>query len=88
MPRATVDIHAALEAVNPLIADVRERGEAALLDQAERFDGVRPNAIRVPEEAIRDALAELDPAVRDGLEIAIANMRIGHEAQLPEERRT
>ncbi len=27
-----------------LIDDVRERGEAALLDQAERFDGVRPDA--------------------------------------------
>nr|NLD41660.1 histidinol dehydrogenase [Actinomycetales bacterium] len=88
MPRATVDIHAALEAVTPLIADVREQGEAALLDQAERFDGVRPASIRVPEEAITAALEGLDPAVREGLEIAIANMRIGHEAQLPEERRT
>lgn len=88
MPRATVDIHAALEAVHPLIADVRERGEVALLDQAERFDGVRPTSIRVPESALTQALEELDPAVREGLEIAITNARIGHTAQMPEERRT
>ncbi len=88
MPRATVDIHAALEAVTPLIADVRERGEAALLDQSERFDGVRPESVRVPQEALTAALEELDPAVREGLEIAAAHMRLGHEAQLPAERRT
>ncbi|HZK06342.1 MAG TPA: histidinol dehydrogenase [Actinomycetaceae bacterium] len=88
MPRATVDIPAALEAVTPLIHDVRERGAEALLDQAERFDGVRPENIRVPEEAISAALEGLDPAVRDALEIAIEHAQIAHTAQLPEERRT
>lgn len=88
MPRATIDITAALTAVTPLIADVRSRGAAALVDQAELFDGVRPASIRVPEAELARALTELDPEVRAGLEIAIANARLAHTAQLPEERRT
>lgn len=88
MPRATVDIHAALDAVAPLIDDVRTRGVAALLDQAERFDGVRPASLRVPEQALDDALAGLDPTVREALEVSIAHARLGHAAQLPEPRTT
>lgn len=88
MPRATVDIEAALEAVRPLIAAVRQHGAAAILDQSERFDGVRPAHIRVPEAELVRALEELDPAVRHGLELSIENARLGHTAQLPEERRT
>ena len=88
MPRATIDVAAALETVTPLIADVRERGESALADQAERFDGVRPSQLRVPAEALARALAELDPEVRNGLEISIRNARAAHAAQLPEEKVT
>lgn len=41
LPRADLDVAAALEAVAPLIEDVRVRGAAALRDAAERFDHVR-----------------------------------------------
>lgn len=88
MPRATLDVAAALDAVRPLIADVRSRGAQALTDQAERFDGVRPAEIRVPAAALAGALAGLDPAVKDALEISIANARAAHAAQLPEEKVT
>ncbi|MCA1943012.1 MAG: histidinol dehydrogenase, partial [Yonghaparkia sp.] len=48
VPRAASDVGSAVDAVDALIAEVRERGSAALLDQAERFDRVRPTSIRVP----------------------------------------
>ena len=88
LPRADLDVAAALEAVAPLIEDVRARGAAALRDAAERFDHVRPEHLRVPASAIERALADLDPAVREGLELSIAHNRAGHAAQLPVERLT
>ena len=88
LPRAAVDVAAALDVVTPLMADVRERGAAALRDAAERFDHVRPEHLRVPAEAIAEALAGLDPAVREALEVSIAHNRAGHAAQLPTERVT
>lgn len=86
LPRAAIDIDAALAAVKPLVADVRERGVDALMDQAERFDGVRPTSIRVPAHACEEALANLDPELVAAIELAIAHVRIGHEMQMPEER--
>ena len=39
----------ALETVAPIVADVRARGDEALLEWTERFDGPRPDGLRVPE---------------------------------------
>ncbi len=83
LPRPAVDVEAALPAVAELVRDVRERGEAALLEQAERFDRVRPGALRVPSAAVEAALAQLSPAVREALETAIARVRLGSAAQVP-----
>jgi len=84
MPRAALDVDAALAVVRPIVDDVRRRGAAALLDLAERFDGVRPAELRVPAAALEQALDALDPAVRVALEESIARCRAGHEAQLPD----
>ena len=83
LPRPAVDVDAALPAVAELVRDVRERGEAALVEQAERFDRVRPAAVRVPEAEITGALASLAPEVREALETAIARVRVGSAAQVP-----
>ncbi|MEO8907065.1 MAG: histidinol dehydrogenase, partial [Microbacteriaceae bacterium] len=47
VPRPALDVSHATEAAAALIDAVRERGDAALADQAERFDGVRPASVRV-----------------------------------------
>jgi len=88
MPRAEVDVEAASHAVAPLIADVRERGAAAVADQSERFDGVRPPALATSAQDIAAALAGLDPKVRHALELAITHARAAHTAQLPTACRT
>lgn len=85
VPRSASDVGSAVEAVDALIADVRARGTAALLDQAERFDRVRPPHIRVPLDALREAEAALDPAVREALVEAIDRVRRGTAAQVPPE---
>jgi len=66
-----------------LIHDVRARGEAALLDQAERLDRVRPDHVRVPQSHIDEALAGLDPAVRTAIEETIRRVRLASAAQVP-----
>ena len=81
LPRAGIDVEQATATVLPIIDDVRERGADAVLDWTERFDGVRPLHLRVPAAAIDDAVAELDPRIRDALEEAIRRARLVHADQ-------
>ncbi|KUL37725.1 histidinol dehydrogenase [Streptomyces sp. NRRL F-4489] len=81
LPRAEFDVEAALETVRPICEDVRHRGTAALIDYARRFDGVEIERVRVPAEALTEALAALDPAVRAALEESIRRARIVHREQ-------
>ncbi|CDR11443.1 histidinol dehydrogenase [Streptomyces iranensis] len=81
LPRAELDVEAALEKVRPICDDVRHRGTAALIDYAHRFDGVTMERVRVPAEALESALAELDPAVRAALEESIRRARLVHREQ-------
>jgi histidinol dehydrogenase len=81
LPRAAVDVSAALAAVTPLVEDVRERGYPAVREATERFDGVAVDEPRVPAEALRRALENLDPAVRAALEESIRRARLVHAEQ-------
>ncbi|MER5180810.1 histidinol dehydrogenase [Streptomyces sp. NPDC002896] len=81
LPRADFDVQAALEKVRPICEAVHHRGDAALIDYAEIFDGVRLDQVRVPAAALTRALDELDPAVRAGLEESIRRARIVHREQ-------
>ncbi|MEC5149996.1 histidinol dehydrogenase [Cryobacterium sp. GrIS_2_6] len=83
IPRAVTDVTAASAVAAELISDVRARGEAALYDQAERLDRVRPDALRVPASDIADALAGLSPEVRIAIEETIRRVRLASEAQVP-----
>ncbi|KQP75988.1 MULTISPECIES: histidinol dehydrogenase [unclassified Aeromicrobium] len=82
LPRAQQDVEHALEVVAPLCEDVRARGEEAVLEYGERFDGVRPASLRVAPEHLAAALEELDPAIRAGLEESVARLRVTCEAEL------
>lgn len=81
LPRADFDVSAALEKVRPICEDVHHRGDAALIEYGEKFDGVKLESVRVPAEAIDKALADLDPAVRAALEESIRRARIVHREQ-------
>jgi histidinol dehydrogenase len=81
LPRAEVDVGAALRLVAPLVEDVAARGYPAAREATMRFDGVEVTDPRVPPAALRQALDDLDPAVRDALAESIRRARIVHEAQ-------
>ena len=71
----------ALETAAPIVADVRDRGDAALLEWTERFDGPRPGGFRVP--AARIARAAVDEDVLGALRAMIAAVQRFSEAQRP-----
>jgi len=71
----------ALATVAPIVADVRERGDAALIEWTERLDGNRDGGIRV--DAARIAAADVADDVLDALRQMIAAVRTFNEAQRP-----
>ena len=71
------------EKVLEIISAVRQRGFAALSELALRFDGVQQDHPLVPAQAIADALAGLDPAVRTALEESISRARKFADGQRP-----
>lgn len=83
VPRALTSTGNAVALAGELIDDVRERGVEALLDQSERFDGVRPNSVRVSKSEIDRAVQSLHPEVRAALEESIRRVRLSSRATLP-----
>src|SRR4051794_139241 len=81
LPRASVDVSAALAAVGPVVEAVAARGYAAVREATLRFDGVDVAEPRVPATALARALEELDPEVRGALVESIRRARVVHEAQ-------
>jgi histidinol dehydrogenase len=82
VPRAELDVEAALDIVRPICDAVRDRGAEAITEFARKFDGVEQQDIAVPPEQLQKALDELDPAVRAGLEESIRRLRLTCEAEL------
>lgn len=82
VPRAETDVASTVAVVQPVLDAVRERGVEAITEYAARFDRVTQTEIAVPAEALTQALADLDPQVRAGLEEAIRRLRLTCEAEL------
>ncbi|WP_103957570.1 histidinol dehydrogenase [Nonomuraea solani] len=81
LPRAELDVEAALEKVRPICEDVRHRGAVAVRELTARFDDVEIASTRVHAEELARALAELDPRVRAALEESIRRARLVHRDQ-------
>jgi histidinol dehydrogenase len=88
VPRPGIDVSVASVLAGELIEAVRLEGGVALMSQAERFDGVRPERLRVSADEIKRSVAELPRAVRDALEESIDRVRRASIAQVPGERIT
>jgi histidinol dehydrogenase len=75
------------EAVRAIIADVRYRGDAALIDLTAKFDGVTLTAetLRLSQAEIDAAEAQCDKAALDALDIAAKRIEVYHRRQLPKD---
>ncbi|MEL7293384.1 MAG: histidinol dehydrogenase [Pseudomonadota bacterium] len=71
-------------AVSEVIAKVRQDGDAALIELTERFDGVKPESIRVSEAEVDQACLRLSAEMKQALEQAYQNISKFHKAQKPQ----
>ena len=69
-------------AVDAVITNVRQNGDAALLEYTEKFDGVKLSDLRVSDEEIARAMMEVSPGLVDTLRAAAANIEAFHRAQV------
>jgi histidinol dehydrogenase len=81
LPRAALDVDAAVARVRPVVEAVHFKGLPAVLEATKRFDEVEASGVRVPAAAIAAALIGLDPAVRSALEESIRRARLVHADQ-------
>ena len=88
IPRATLDIAAAMLVIEPILERVKNGDESELIKLAQEFDGVTPDSIKVSQGALDKALAELDPQVRQALEVSITRIRKVHTDQVRTEKTT
>lgn len=75
--RKTARLEEAERVVAPVLADVRRRGDAALLEYSRRFDGFQGSCVRVPVEG------SLAPELERAVATAAKNIREHAERQLP-----
>ena len=73
----------ARERVETILAAVRDRGDAAIADFTERFDGFRPEPMAVSPEALEQAWTSLPTNLRDALELAHRRITDFHQRQRP-----
>ena len=73
------------QAARAIIEDVIARGDAALIDYTERFDGLAldPEHLAISAEEIDAALAKCDDAALDALALAKERIETFHTAQRP-----
>ena len=88
IPRAKLDVIAAMEVVEPILEKVRTGNESDLIELCRRFDKVAPAQIRVPKSELASALQTLDPKVREALEVAANRIRLVHQDQVREVKTT
>ncbi len=69
-------------AVAEILRNVRERGDAAVLDYTERFDGVKLESLTVSPEEMAEGVAKVEPAFLRVLKRAAANIRKFHSRQV------
>ncbi|ADD43649.1 histidinol dehydrogenase [Stackebrandtia nassauensis] len=81
LPRARFDVAAALAEIQPLLDAIAHHGADPIRRVTAERDGVELDSLRVPAEALRDALDSLDPALRGSLEEAVSRVRAVHSAQ-------
>ena len=82
--RSGVDFEQVLDAVNPIISDVRSRGDAALIEYTKKFDkyDLTASNMRVSQEEIKKAYGKVDPSFVKALRHAQRNIGKFHEEQL------
>jgi len=79
MARPRMDMDSIFDAVRPIVAAVRDEGDAAVARFTQQFDGVTPDPVCVPLEELPEPT--LDPDVQRAFDVAYENIAAFHTAQ-------
>jgi len=82
LPRPMDDANAPLEIVRSIIADVRDRGDAAINELGARFDGSAADPLRLDPADLHAAVERVDPAIVASLREAAASIKAFHQSQI------
>ncbi len=82
--RTGLELDRLIAGVAPLVEEVRARGDDAVRELTERFDGVdmEPSQFRVPVDDMDKAVESLQDDLREAMEVSIDNIRRFHERQI------
>lgn len=69
--------------VEEILSRVQAEGDAALMELTERFDGVRPDPLRIPPQRLADAWQATPESLKDALRLAHQRILTFHQHQLP-----
>lgn len=83
---ASVDVN---DAVAKIVADVRARGDAALIELTNKFDrlSLTPETLRIPDADLDAAVKACDPTTLDALKLAKSRIEAYHARQKPSDAR-
>ncbi|MGH9119451.1 MAG: histidinol dehydrogenase [Acidimicrobiales bacterium] len=81
LPRPVPAAEHPIEAVRAVLASVRERGDAAVREFTERFDGVPVDELALASGELKQALDDIPPMLRAAMEEARANIEAFHRAE-------
>jgi histidinol dehydrogenase len=87
MLRAEKDVAKAEKAAEAIIEDVRKRGDAAVLEYTEKFDGIKLKEIEVSADEMSAAYDSIDEPLLKAIQRAYKNIKKFHERQMPDEFR-
>lgn len=80
--RSAAEIVDVAQQVKPILADVKARGDEALRDYAQKFDGASLTDLKVSEAEFEEAARTIDPALKKAIDRCAANVKKFHAEQM------
>lgn len=82
MRRSQANIDDVIKIVEPIIEDVKTRGDAALIEYAQKFDKAEVTNLKASEEEFAAAEQSLDEDLKSAIKHCVANVKKFHEEQM------
>lgn len=82
MRRSQADIDALSDKIKPILNNVRDNGDSALIEYAAKFDKAELSTLQVSAEEFAQARQTLDPSVKKAIDHCAGNVRKFHEEQM------
>ncbi|PQB04440.1 histidinol dehydrogenase [Aureitalea marina] len=64
-----------------IFSEIKQKGDQALLRYTQLFDGVRPKELRVTEDELAEASSNIEPELKQAMQVALENIQAFHQAQ-------